>query len=166
MDNETLESILRDAEDRKFWLKPWGSADDTNETDTYDRMTERLDFNRRPIAVKRGDVLLAYRIGISKLNFICECASDISEATQADVAREGDWRDYWRYSITAHNLTPNFGRVWSQHGLRPRDLADDFNRTNPTIPQTPFSGSYVRVRDKLRIQPEFAKFVIRNIMHI
>lgn len=164
MDNARLEQIMRDGRGRTFWFKPVGIPGTlpTGE-ELFDRDIVDIQFTREPIAVAIGDVLLVYRIGVSKLLYVAECRTPPREATLAEIDRE-EWRGRWRWRFEAQNLTPEFGRVWSQHNLKPFRLADQYNAGGPELPQNLNGLRYGS--DKLRLMRPFAEFVIDKVARL
>jgi|LakMenEpi03Aug12_release.lakeMendotaPanAssembly.Ray.scaffolds.fasta_scaffold807383_2 hypothetical protein len=162
MDKLTLEPILLSRSNRQFWIKPIGDpgkAPDLLSVYKTDRI--RVDFAKSPNGIEIGDILLVYKIGVSKFVYCAECLDEPREATSAEKVRE-PWRERWGWSITAHNLTPQYGAKWSQYNLKPFHLVEQFNKLHPDKRQT--LGSLKFGSDKLKISSLFAQFVIQKII--
>jgi len=72
--------------------------------------------------------------------------------------------------VQAHNLTPNFGSTWATHNLWINSLKDEFLVTNPDEAITAVGrqtlGALNYGKDKLKLSPDFAKFIIDKVVAI
>lgn len=162
MDKITLDRMLQNSDHRQFWIKPIGDPDKvSNELSIFASDPIRIDFAKQPKGVECGDILLVYRIGISKFVYVAECISAPKQATSAEIEYE-PWRERWCWSVTGHNLTPDYGTQWARHSLKPFELSKQYNELHPSSPQR--LGALQFSSDKLRVSHHFAEFVIRKII--
>ena len=160
MDDASIERVLS-ARDIHCWLKPHG--DSKSPPDMREQFTEqmyRIGFAKAPTGVEVGDVLIVYRVGISALQYVAECQAPWREAMDEEVRRE-PWRSRWRWLVEARNLTPEFGRRWARHLLKPFPLAREYNDLHPHDFQR--LGALNYSSDKLRILHGFASFILKQI---
>ena len=131
MDNDRLQRVMTEGQDRAYWLKPVGLPG-TRATghEPWDAELLRVDFAVRPVALAIGDLLLAFRIGDYQMIYIAQCASAFQEATPEQI-EQNPHLERWRWNVDARNLTPTFGGEWSSHNLRPFRLVEEFNALNP-----------------------------------
>jgi hypothetical protein len=157
MDNASLTDLLQNIGDRKFWIKPWGDPDiaPTEGQQVFDEEMLPMGFAVRPTGVNVGDILIVYRIKISKIMFIAEAMSELVR-----VREEGRWQ----WSIDGRNLTPTLGTHWNNYSLNPFRLRDEYNGLDSqhkvTLGSLQFGG------DKRHIPEAFAKFIINKILEL
>jgi hypothetical protein len=164
MDNEPLSKLLQTMSYRQFWIKPVGNPDlPVDEHKLYSTPTIRIDFATNPVAVKTGDILIVYRIKVSKLLYVAEALSAPFNATDEEIKRE-PWRERWSWIIEARNLTPEYGGRWSKYSLKPFSLAKEYNQENP--PDEAKIGGLKFGSDKLRISQDFGRFLVNKIMQL
>jgi hypothetical protein len=162
VDNTRLEQVLTDGRNRTFWVKPYGlPGSHATGHECFDADRLRIDFSLRPRAVSVGDVLLVYRIGDSQLIYVAECRSSFQEATPDEIAQNPNF-GRWRWHVEGRNLTPEFGREWASHDLRPFRLVEEYNVLHPAEPEN--LDGLMFGRDKLRVSRAFAEFVSNRIM--
>jgi len=81
-----------------------------------------------------------------------------------------DWLKRWPWYVLAQNSTPNFGSTWSRHNLWINSLKDEFLIMNPDKAITAAGGQTLGAlnygKDKLKLSPDFAKFIIGKVMTI
>lgn len=159
--NETIE----------FWLKPIGVTDNpVTEDRLFDKLDDELNFSKlRPNGVKPNDILIAYGVGTTKILSIYRVTSFPISATQEEIEEDG-WLERWPWYVQAHNLTPNFGSTWATHNLWINSLKDEFLATNPDEAITAVGGHTLGAlnygKDKLKLSPDFAKFIIDKVVAI
>lgn len=174
MDDANLKELLRDASNRRFWIKPWGSRDFPEQPDArpgtqfFARPKLEITFSKstNPPLIQEGDVLLVYHVRMAhmdapKLVCVTSASSAPSHAT-AEQLQKGAWRKKWPWSIHARNLTPTYGSTWSKYSLNPFRLAKDYNILNPLDKVT--LGAINFGATKLRIREGFAKFLLNEII--
>lgn len=164
MDNASLSEALRDSDRTQFWLKPTGLPDKPPDTHAvFDQARVPVEFAKRPRAMGIGDVVILYRIGVSKLICVARCLTEAEYVTERELQRE-PWRERWPWSVEARNLTPRYGSVWNQFQLQPFVLVAEYNRIHPEARQT--LGSLQRGQDKLLINRQFAEFLIQRVIDL
>jgi hypothetical protein len=164
MDSFELTELLQDRTEKQFWLKPMGIPD-TPIGDHPEAANEmvRADFAKNPSDIQIGDILFAYRIGISRLLYMSQVVTEPKEATPDEIAKE-TWRDRWRWGISGRNLTPLFGADWRRNDLAPFALAREYNALHPKDEQK--LGPIQHGRDKHKISKGFSEFIIRRIIDL
>lgn len=109
------------------------------------------------------DVLFVYGVGHRTLCFIGRCNTPIREASPADIEARPE-RTRWSYWVNAINLTPTFGRQWSQQGMRLFDLVDSHNSQHPQ--QSVRTGCLNYGSDALRIPSSFAQVIVERVLQL
>jgi hypothetical protein len=165
MDCATLSEVLGDAgRRRQFWLKPTGDPEKPPDTQAvFNQSRVGVEFAQRPRAIGIGDVLILYRIGVSKVTCVARCLTEAEEVTGWELRRE-PWRERWPWSVEAQNLSPQYGAVWNEFELQPFPLAAEYNRRHREAPQN--LGALQRGLDKVKIDYRFAEFLIRRIIEL
>src|SRR5258708_39924465 len=110
MDNAMLDAILKDGGERQFWIKPTGLPDRpmAQQPEIWTDSTLEIHFAKKPVRVAVGDILVAFRTGVSKLIYVAECCGPVQEFTE-EQKQEKDWRRRWSWFVKAQNLTPVYG---------------------------------------------------------
>jgi hypothetical protein len=164
MDNEILGGLIQIPGNRQFWIKPVGNPDlPVDEHRPYDSSTIRIEFANNPLAVKPGDILIVYRIKISKLLYVAEALSTSFKATDEEIKKE-PWRMRWLWIFEAKNLTPEYGASWARYSLKPFALAKEYNQED-RIKKAKIGGIKFG-SDKLRISQGFGLFMLKKIMQL
>lgn len=155
-----------------FWLKPIGvSNNPVSEDRTFDQLTDNLHFSKqRPNGVKPNDILISYGVGTTKILSIYRVTSFPTAVTKEELAKVGNWLERWPWYVQAENLTPYYGRIWTNHNLHKNGLLQEYLAINPHDPITAVGGKTLGAlnfgKDKLKLAPEFAKFIINKVMVI
>jgi hypothetical protein len=164
MDNKSLSELLQDRIDRQFWIKPVGDRKATvDEGEVFTTSIINVHFAKEPIGVKLGNILIVFRVGVSKIVYVGEAISLPKEATEEDI-QENSWRNRWPWELQAKNLTPEYGANWSKYSLKPFSLEKEYNQQNPE--ERVNLGGIKRGRDKLRISHNFGEFIVEKIMNL
>ncbi|MDT7542789.1 MAG: hypothetical protein QOE33_2693 [Acidobacteriota bacterium] len=165
MDNENLNRLMLNAGERQFWIKPWGHPDFSPEEgeQVFNDSTITIGFARTPNSVRVGDVLIVYRIKVSKLMFVAEVVASPVHVTAEEMERHPHLKR-WQWNIETRNLTPTFGTYWHRYGLRPFSLAAEYGERNPHDKVK--LGSLQFGNDKLRVSEGFGKFLINEILRL
>lgn len=152
-----------------FWLKPIGVTDNpVKEDELFNVIEDRLNFSKqRPNGVKTNDILIAYGVGATKILSIYCATSYPLVVTELEKEKE-DWLNRWPWYVTAHNLTPIFGENWSRHNFYINSLREEYLSINPNKPITAVGGQTLGAlnygKDKLKLSPDFAKFIIDKVV--
>ncbi|MES1181370.1 MAG: restriction endonuclease PLD domain-containing protein, partial [Flavobacterium sp.] len=155
----------------EFWLKPIGvTGQPVPEDRLFNNANDTLHFSKqRPNAIKRNDILIAYGVGSTKILSIYRVTSSPLHVSQEEI-EEDDWLERWPWYVEAQNLTPNFGATWPKHNLYKNSLVDDYLMANPQKPLTAVGGQTLGAlnfgKDKLKLAPDFAKFIIDKVLLI
>ncbi len=153
------------------WLKPIGVTDyPVAEDRPFNKLEDKLHFSRlRPNGVKPNDILIAYGVGTTKILSIYKVTSFPISSTPAEI-EEDDWLERWPWYVHADNLTPNFGSTWAAHNLWINSLKDEYLTTHPDGAITAVGGQTLGAlnygKDKLKLSPDFAKFIIDKVATI
>lgn len=164
MDNASLQPIADDASKRQFWIKPVGNPDappDLNATFINPRI--RIEFSQKPATLKVGHVLFVYLVGVSKLIYVAECYTPPRMATEAEISKE-PWRARWCWSIWGVNLSPDYGKNWNEHSLRPFDLLKAYQEARPEDKQS--LGGIQHGVDKQRVSQGFGEFLLQQVIKL
>jgi hypothetical protein len=155
-----LWNLPDDPGDMNYWLKPVGvTGDPVTEDRTFDDIKERLHFSKvKPTGVKIGDILVAYGVGARRILSIYQ----VTSKPRFDTTNRR-----WPWYVLALNLTPRFGRSWAKHSIYADDIRERYLRVNPQkhitkVGGTTFGGLNLG-KDKLKLDPEFAQYVIQRI---
>lgn len=155
----------------EFWLKPIGVSDNPVAEDRlFDKIEEELNFSKlRPTGVKPNDILIAYGVGTSKVLSIYRVTSFPESATPEEIEVD-PWLERWPWYVEAYNLTPKFGSGWANHSLWINSLKDEYLALNPDEAITAVGGQTLGAlnygKDKLKLAPDFAKFIINKVVSI
>jgi len=157
----------------QFWLKPIGSSESpVRENRPFNEIEEDLHFSKqRPNGVKPNDILIAYGVGTTKMLSVYRVTSFPIRVPQEDIDKDKDnWLERWPWYVEAENLTQHFGATWAKHNLFTGSLRDEYLIANPDKPITAVGGQTLGAlnygKDKLKLAPDFAKFIIGKIMSI
>lgn len=149
-----------------FWLKPIGSLDNPVQEDWDFSTDSPQHFARRPISVKKGDFLICYGVGIRKILSVYKVKSTVQQATSAEIV-ENQWKKRWPWYLHCENLTCKYGKHWTKYNLMIGGLKEEFQKEFPHKNITLTSkglGGLNRGCDKLRLNPDFAHFVIEKVL--
>lgn len=163
MENINLDDVLKNSGPRQFWLKPIGVSEEPElqgHGELFPESEIEIAFALPPDAIAQGDVLIAWRVGISKLIFVAERLPGgpfaTSETYPAGV------RERFPHSFKVKNLTPTYGGVWPRYDIRPFRLARKYNQDHPDRPPAKL-GALQFGKDKLRVDEQFGMFLIAKI---
>lgn len=151
-----------------YWLKPIGSTDEpVEEGKLFMEEDTTLNFSRRrPNSVKPNDILIAYGVGSSKIIGIYNVTSFPLYVSPEQI-KETEWFGRWPWYVTCQNRTPNFGGRWWTHNLHINGLKDKYLKKHPDKPITAVGGRTLGAlnygHDKLRLSPDFARFIIEEV---
>jgi hypothetical protein len=165
VDNERLERVLKDPESTQFWLKPVGLGDrpiiiNGKEQEVFGEAEIEIRFTRNADEVHDGDVLIVYRVGLAAVMYVAERLPRTEWTTAEDVYPAGVCERYPHW-FKARNLTPAFGQHWQRFLIKPFTLAKRVNEDHPNDPAK--LGALFFGKDRARIPPWFAEFLIRHI---
>lgn len=166
----TRTTKISDLDDNvNYWLKPIGTTSaPIEEGESFDRLEYDLHFSkRRPIGVKPGDILIAYGVGTRKVLSIYKAISFPVHATEEERERE-EWLKRWPWYITGENLTPKYGGKWWESNFYIGKLVEDYLHLHPDSAITAVGGKTLGGlnfgQDKLRLNYDFAKFIIEKVI--
>lgn len=164
MDNDTLHTIVISANTRNFWIKPVGIPGEEPDLHAmYTQLTIPINFSKRPDTIEIGDILIVYRIMVSKVMFIGEWQSPEREVTDTEL-HQHPWKERWPWVADLQNLSPIYGGKWSRFNIKPFSIIKEYNKIYPGDRQN--LGSIQFGSDKLRVSSKFGTFIIRRITDI
>ena len=150
-----------------YWLKPLGSKDHPFPPDgVLVKENQRLDFANRPSGVAVGDVVICYGVGVRKVLAVILITDKPRMATAKEM-QENEHLKRWKWCMYGKNMTPQYGCEWNNHNLTLRSLENAFLDRYPEELLTKQSQSLGSLRwhsDKVRLNPNFAFFIIGKIM--
>lgn len=162
MDNETIMKVLIDNQKRTYWIKPIGiPGDEPDLRAVYTQPQQTVEFSSKPDSIRLGDILIVYRIGVSKVIFLGECITEARPVTPQEISRQ-PWKSRWPWTVELRNISPSYGKVWSRMNLKPFSLAEDYSLLNPEDKLN--LGSLQFGSDKLAVSTGFGEYVLRKIM--
>lgn len=150
----------------QYWLKPVGVTDDPiTEDQLFDSEEEDHHFAIEPSGVRIGDILIAYGIGAKRLLSVYQVTS---EGELVPETEREEWMERWPWYVTSINLSRDFGRHWATHNLYASSILRDYLSNNPQGFITKRKGKTLGALswgiDKINLDPEFARYVLREIM--
>lgn len=157
-----------------YWLKPIGvTGDPIPEGALYDALEVGLgDLNfskMRPTGVKPNDILIAYGVGSTKILSLYKVTSYPEHVTEEEMLEE-DWYPRWPWYVNGLNLTPDFGAKWWTHNIYIYSLMEEFLNSDEDGKITAVGGQTLGGlnygKDKLKLSPEFAMFIIKKVIDL
>ena len=129
-----------------------------------------MNFSKfRPTCVKPNDILIAYVVGTTKILSIYRVTSFPEYVTKEDIQKV-DWFERWPWYVNGENLTPIFGGSWWKHYLQISGLREQYLKENKSGAITAVGGKTLGGlnfgKDKLKLSPDFAKFIINKVVAI
>jgi HKD family nuclease len=155
----------------EFWLKPLGSTSNpVAEGNLYNDENTMLNFSKiKPKGVKLNNILIAYGVGTTKILAIYRVTSSPKLVTDLQI-QKNDLFKRWPWYVNGHNLTPKYGSSWWTHNLNINTLKNDYLCDRPDAPITAIGGNTLGAlqfgKDKLKLTPDFAKFIINKVVNI
>ena len=150
-----------------YWLKPLGSKDfPFSSKSVMDNINTRLDFARCPRGVAIGDIVICYGVGIRKVLSVVQITDGPRQATKKEI-KKNKHLERWNWCMYGINKSLKYGIEWNRYELTLHNLKEDFFAHYPNEKLTTKSQSLGGLRfhaDKLRLNPNFAYFIISEIM--
>lgn len=153
----------------RVWLKPSGwSRDPVRPGDNhYAQPQVELDFSRkRPSGVRIGDLVIVYGVGDRRLMGLFEVTGPPVMASDEEKAAI-QWKPRWPWHIPARNVALAYSKAWSTFDLHVGTLRDEYRMTRPnsavTYAGNPGLGTLNRGNDKVRLHPDFARFLVDRL---
>jgi hypothetical protein len=153
----------------RVWLKPSGwSKDPVRAGDYhYGEPEVELDFSRkRPSGVRPTDLVIVYGVGDRRVMGVFEVTGPPVMASD-DELEDIEWKTRWPWHIPARNLALAYSKAWSVFDLRVGALRDEYQTADRRRPLTYVGGSSLgglnRGNDKIRLDPDFARFILKKL---
>ena len=146
-----------------YWLKPLGTIEDpVPQTFLFDKKNMSITFARFPRSVMAGDVLIAYSVKTQRMLSVFTALEERGPVRSFRRERDKQWPWYAK----CKNETLKFGQNWPHIELTLRGLRDAYLKENPSAMVTIKSQNFEAIRghDHMRLDANFAEFVIRKIM--
>ena len=112
MDDELLNKVMLDVNNRQFWIVLWGYPERSPDEDkqvfdgpVYD---EGLPKNVRDMHI--GGILFVHRIKVAKLIYVSEVIDPPRKSTAHESQKE-EWRKRWTWSVRAKNSLPHMDNI-------------------------------------------------------
>jgi hypothetical protein len=155
-----------------YWLKPIGATDDKIKEDRiFNQLAKNLYFSTpsKTPRVNIGDIFIEYGVGARRILSVYQSTSLPERVTKNDIKKNVRLKR-WPWYVEANNLTIKFGSSWQKHNLYAKDLVHEYLKRNPdaliTVHGSKNLNAIQHRKDKIRLQPAFAKFVIRKVTNI
>jgi hypothetical protein len=153
----------------RVWLKPSGwSKDPVRAGDAHYAQPEvELDFSRKkPSGVRNNDLVIVYGVGDRRLMGLFEVTGPPMMSSEKELG-EIHWKPRWPWHVPAKNLALAYSKEWSTFNLYVGQLRDEYQSADPHRPLT-YVGGYSlgalnRGNDKIRLHPEFARFMLGRL---
>ena len=140
---------------KKYFLKPVGYAEKPFEVSRIlDLSIEKLHFAKRPAAVEVGDIIICYGVGTRKLLGYFEVISEVINLGNGSR---------WQWEVEAKNLFPKYSAQWNQFDLTLSKIRADYSGSILTYRGGDSLGSLNRGVDKIRLNEDFAHYLISEI---
>ena len=146
------------ASDVRYFIKPVGHSESPYpESSRLDSYVATMRFsNRKPRAVRVGDILICYAVGSTKLLGYFEVLTTPVFSNDTD--------DRWPWSVQAKNLCPIYSENWAQRNNTLSRVKDKFNIDTPiTFHGGKTLGALNFGADKIRLTQQFADHLIKTI---
>lgn len=167
---QTLWSLPDNDEPENYWLKPIGATDQP--IDSERKFTQKVDYlhfsKKQPKSVKPNDILITYGIGDKRILSVFKCLSSPEKVTEEEIERKPRL-ERWPWYVRGKNLTPLYGGKWMRYTLYASRLVNDYLTKYPDRYITKVGGKNLNALmysiDKINLEPDFAKFVIKKVMN-
>lgn len=167
-DTDGIELDLNSVLERTIWLKPVGDRDNhIVEGKDFSERTNNLHFSkRRPTGVSIGDRMVEYGVGIGMILTYYTVTSK-PKRIPYDEMNEA-WQKRWPWFVEGRNEASHFGSQWWTHGLHINRLVEEYldkrgDDAAITLVGGRTLGAFQRGADKIRLSPDFGRFIIRRI---
>lgn len=151
-----------------IWLKPVGDSDHPIvEGEDFSAETDDLHFSRRrPTGVSVCDKVIAYGVGIGMVLTYYTVTSEPERIPDEEMDEE--WKERWPWFVEGRNEASHFGGQFWTHGLHINRLVEEYlaeRGDDATITSAGGRtlGAFQYGADKIRLSPDFGRFVIRRI---
>ena len=143
-----------------IWLKPVGDSEHPIvEGEDCSARTSNLHFARRPKGVSVGDKMIEYGVGIGMVLTYYTVTSEFERIPD---------EERWPWFVEGRNEASHFGGQWWTQGLHINRLVEEYlaeweDDATITLAGGKTLGAFQYGADKIRLSPDFGKFVIRRI---
>lgn len=137
----------------RYFIKPVGSKESPYTEQMHPKSgIEELHFAKKPVAVRRGDILICYGVKVKKLLGYFEVTTDY------DLVRQGN---RWPWGVQAQNLLPDYSEHWEMFDNTLANVQSSYvGATHVTEYGGDNLNSLMYGQDKIRLTQEFAKHLI------
>ena len=143
-----------------IWLKPVGDSDHPIvEGEDFSARTSNLHFARRPTGVSVGDKMIEYGVGIGMVLTYYTVTSEFERIPD---------EERWPWFVEGRNEASHFGSQWWTQGRHINRLVEEYlaeRGDDATITSAGGRtlGAFQYGADKIRLSPDFGRFVILRI---
>lgn len=167
LDNKAIVPPFFATRNCTYWLKPLGSKEcPFSPNEVMEKENTRLDFAKCPRSVAIGDVVICYGVGIRKVLSVILITDGPRQATKKEK-KKNKRLERWKWCMYGRNMTLKYGSKWNRYELTLHNLKEDFLSHYSKEMLTIKSQSLGALRyhsDKLRLNPNFACFIISEIL--
>jgi HKD family nuclease len=161
---------LKIGDNVQFWIKPIGETNNPILPHrVFDEPTRRLNFSKtKPTGVKLNDILITYGVGTrGKILSVYRVTTSPEKMSESQLEKE-EMFERWPWYVVGENLTPDFGANWFENNILAENLMDEYLAQNPEMPITAVGGRSLGAlqwgADKINLAPDFARFVLQNVI--
>lgn len=145
----------------RFFIKPFGSNNHKIFEGDYSEKFQKQHFaNRKPKAVRVGDILITYAVGARKIISIFKVMSSPKHTNMPN--------DRWPWFVEANNLTTNLGKAWAKKSLMVMNIAREYAEIYK-LPVTQRGGynlnGLMLGNDKIQLTDEFGMYLFGIAMN-
>lgn len=145
----------------RFFIKPFGSNNHKFFEGDYSEKFQKQHFaNRKPKAVRVGDILITYAVGARKIISVFKVMSSPKHTNMPN--------DRWPWFVEANNLTTNLGKAWAKKSLMVMNIAREYAEIYK-LPVTQRGGynlnGLMLGNDKIQLTDEFGMYLFGIAMN-
>lgn len=162
-----IELDLNSVLERTIWLKPVGDRDNhIVEGEDFSEGTNNLHFSKRPTGVSVGDKMIECGVGIGMVLTYYTVTSEFERIPDEEMDTE--WKKRWPWFVEGRNEASCFGGQFWTHGLHINRLVEEYlaergDDATITLVGGKTLGAFQRGADKIRLSPDFGRFLIQRI---
>lgn len=143
----------------RIFIKPIGSAEHKVFDGDYSEEGRQYFSKKRPAAVRKGDILIAYAVGATKIISAFRVQGGPFRDENADAR--------WPWCVEVENITPGLGKNWPEKNLFPTRIAKDYAETYGK-PVTNAGGmnlnGLMQGNDKIQLKDAFGRYLLAMVI--
>lgn len=153
---------IKVAPDVRIFIKPMGASEEPIYDGDFSQTDKQYFSNKRPNAVRQGDILIAYAVGARKIISAFQVQSDTPMRTDNET-------DRWPWYFVVKNMTPTLGKVWYEQNLSVTGIVEEYV-TQYDMPATHVGGNSLGAlqwgSDKVRLNAHCGAYVLSKVMTV